>query len=285
MTLTTLPRDTSTSDVIAELKQSGACIVANRLDDDRVDRLIAETADLIEHSASGDDDFVGRRTKRTGALVAHSAACRETVVDPLVLDVGRTFLADYCRKIQMMLTQTIAIFPGQGSQPLHRDRLAWGGYIPATIEPQVNTIWALTDFTEENGATRVIPGSNRWPADQRAERDEIVQAVMPRGSVLIYTGSVLHSGGENRSNDVRIGLNVDYCLDWLRQEENQYLSCPPEIARSLPQEVTDLIGYSTGGTVLGYWSDPTTTEGNQSTLAAEDAAGKRPLRHGPIEAS
>lgn len=283
MALITFPRDASTQEVVAELERSGACIVANRLSDDLIEALVAETAELIEHSAHGSDDFAGRKTKRTGALVARSAACRETIVDPLVLDVARTFLADYCDKIQMMLTQTIAIFPGQGNQPLHRDRGAWGGHIPASIEPQVNTIWALSEFTEENGATRVVPGSNHWPEDQRAKPEEFTQAVMPRGSVLFYTGSVLHSGGQNRSDQVRIGLNVDYCLDWLRQEENQYLSCPPEVARHLPQEVTDLIGYSNGGTVLGYWSDPTTDEGNQGTLSAESAAGYRPLRRHPIE--
>ena len=74
--------------------------------------------------------------------------------------------------------------------------------------------------------------------------------------MLFFTGSVIHGGGENRSDSVRLGLNVDYCLDWLRQEENQYLSCPPDIARTLPQELTELIGYTGGGLALGYYSDP-----------------------------
>ena len=283
MELTTLARDCSTAAVVAELEKNGACIVANRLPDELVDRLVDETADLIANSASGNDDFTGRRTKRTGALVARSEACRETIIDPLVLAVTRAFLADFCATIQMMLTQTIAIYPGQGSQPLHRDRGAWGAYLPRSIEPQVNTIWALTDFTEANGATRVVPGSNHWPEEQRAEPGEIAQAVMPKGSVLFYTGSVIHGGGENRADDVRIGLNVDYCLDWLRQEENQYLSCPPDIARTLPQEVTDLIGYSGGGTVLGYWSDPAATDGNAGTLSPEMAVGHRRVKWRPIE--
>jgi ectoine hydroxylase-related dioxygenase (phytanoyl-CoA dioxygenase family) len=151
--------------------------------------------------------------------------------------------------------------PGQSSQPLHRDRFVWGGddaggVIPEGIEPQCNGIWAVEDFTAENGATNIVPGSHKWPFSRQARRDESIPAVMKAGSVLLYNGTVIHSGGENRSNRPRKALNVTYTLGWLRQEENQYLSCPPEIAKNFDQELTDLLGYSFGNYSLGFYTDP-----------------------------
>ncbi|MEM8769094.1 MAG: phytanoyl-CoA dioxygenase family protein [Pseudomonadota bacterium] len=171
--------------------------------------------------------------------------------------------------------------PGESDQLLHRDRDAWGGYLPRDIETQLNTMWALTDFTAENGATRVAPGSAARPKEREPAPEEIVQAEMTRGSVLFFTGSVIHAGGGNNSNDVRMGLNVDYCLDWLRQEENQYLSCPPEIARTLPQELTELMGYTAGGIALGYYSDPYDQE-ERAAKQAENAIGYEPRQEGII---
>ena len=101
-----------------------------------------------------------------------------------------------------------------------------------------------------------MPGSGDWPDDREAQPDEIAQAVMDAGSVLIYTGSVFHGGGANTSDADRTGLNITYALGWLRQEENQYLSCPPEIARDLDPELQALIGYATGQYALGYYTPP-----------------------------
>lgn len=197
-------------------------------------------------------------------------------MNPTILDLANGFLGPYTNKIQLHLTQVINIGPGQGSQPLHRDRLAWGGYIPAQIEPQFNTIWALTDFTEINGATRLVPGSVGWDEDRRATDDEKTQAVMDAGSVLLYTGSVIHGGGENRSEADRTGINITYCLAWLRTEENQYLSCPPHIARDLEPDLQELMGYSMGNYALGYYSDPDQVLEASDTLPPELALGRRP---------
>lgn len=159
---------------------------------------------------------------------------------------------------------------------MHRDRLAWGTHMPLEIEPQFNTIWALTDFTASNGATRVVPGSQNWPWERRARADEIGQAEMSAGSVLLYSGSVLHSGGENRSDERRLGLNITYCLAWLRQEENQYLSCPPQIARELEPELQEILGYTQGHYALGYFSDPESNRADSDILPPEIALGRRP---------
>ena len=134
--------------------------------------------------------------------------------------------------------------------------LAWGGFLQRVIEPQLNTIWAITDFTRDNGATRVAPGSQLWDEARHAEEHELTCAEMTAGSVILYTGSVIHSGGANLSEADRIGINITYSLGWLRQEENQYLSCPPDIAATLAPELQRLIGYSMGSYALGYFTPP-----------------------------
>lgn len=242
--------------IVEAVRRDGACIIDNLLPGSELAALNAELAPFIAATDAGRDDFTGRKTRRTGALVARSPLTRPIVMHPSILGACDGFLKPFCDCYQLHLTQTIAIGPGQGQQVLHRDRLAWGGFLPREIEPQLNTIWALTDFTRENGATRVVPGSNHWPDSQRAEREEITQAEMSAGSVLVYSGSVIHSGGRNDSADTRVGLNITYCLGWLRQEENQYLSCPPSIAKDLDPELRALLGYAMGSYALGYFSPP-----------------------------
>lgn len=278
-----LPRftpDVGAEDLAEALTSIGAAIVTDVLDSEALAALRAELDPWIEATPGGRDGFSGFQTRRTGALVARSPLARDLVANPMVLGAAEAFLGPHTRRIQLHLTQAITIEPGQGSQPLHRDRLAWGGYLPRTIEPQFNTIWALTDFTEENGATRVVPGSPGWDDDRRATDEEKTQAVMPAGSVLLYSGSVIHGGGENRSEANRIGLNITYCLGWLRTEENQYLSCPPDIASTLAPELQELIGYTMGDYALGYFSDPQADpadDGGGSDLRPpERALGRKP---------
>jgi len=230
----------------------------------------------IERTPFGGDDFTGHKTQRTGALVARTQTCRKLVLEPTIVGAAREFLKPWADRIILHLTQTIYIHPGQGAQVLHRDRLAWGTYLPLSIEPQFNTMWALTDFTAANGATRLVPGSQTWPWGQKATADQVVQAEMSAGSVLLYTGTVLHSGGRNESNAARLGLNITYCLGWLRQEENQYLSCPPHIARTLEPELQELLGYTQGNYALGYYSDPESTEPGRDIIPPEFALGRRP---------
>ncbi|MBY0402193.1 phytanoyl-CoA dioxygenase family protein, partial [Myxococcota bacterium] len=156
----------------------------------------------------------------------------------------------------------------------HRDRYLWSRHhLPREIEPMLNVMWALTDFTERNGATRVIPGSQHWDWDRPASKDETIAAEMPMGSMLLYTGSVLHGGGENRSEAPRIGMNITYVLGWLRQEENQYLSCPPEIACTLAPELQALLGYTVGNGGLGYFSPLVPSKDHPDTLPPEAAVG------------
>jgi len=254
--LTTFEPDADLDQVLTAFIRDGAVIVRSLMPPELHQRVNKELEPWISDTPLGRDDFTGRQTARTGALVARSPACRELVLEPTVLYLANRFLAPYTNKIQLHLTQVISLRPGQGTQPLHRDRLAWGGYLPEGLEPQFNTMWALTEFTLQNGATRLVPGSMTWPDDRRASDDEKTQAVMSAGSVLLYSGSVIHGGGMNESSNTRSGINITYCLGWLRTEENQFLSCPPEIAKTLEPELAELMGYSMGNYALGYYSEP-----------------------------
>ena len=256
MNLKTLPANVEPKTALKQIELDGAVIIKDLITEETVTLLRQEVSESIKHTPLGQDDFTGRKTQRTGGLASRSNTCRALIMNDLILQITNKYLEKFTKKILLHLTQTICINPGSPSQPLHRDRYAWGDYLPQEIEPQLNTIWALTDFTLENGATRCVPGSQKWEREQRARPSQISQAEMTVGSVFIYSGSVLHGGGENRSKQTRIGLNLTYCLGWLRQEENQYLSCPPDIARNFDPKLQDLLGYTQGEYALGYYSDP-----------------------------
>ena len=253
--MTTLPATAATDEILEVIHADGAVILKDMLSQAATDQALAEIRPYMDATADGHDEFSGFQTTRTGALVARSAKCRELILNSTVLGATKAFLDPYCARFQLHLGQIIRLKPGQPKQQIHRDRWAWGKYLKG-VEPQFNTIWALSEFTEENGATQVVPGSIDWPDDRVAEPSEICQAVMDPGSALLYTGSVFHGGGENRANGDRIGMNITYSLGWLRQEENQYLSCPPEIARELSPEMQNLLGYTLGSYALGYYTPP-----------------------------
>ena len=255
-----LPAGAPAADILAALDRDGALILDDALSPAEVAALVAELRPYVEATGPGRDAFSGDRTTRTGALVARSPLTRCAVMDARIHALCDRVLAPNCHRYQLHLTQVIRIMPGQAAQPIHRDRWAWGRQMPG-VEPQLNTIWALTDFTAANGATQVVPGSQTWPDGRVPEPAEIVRAEMRRGSVLVYTGTVLHGGGANvrdpddTSGD-RWGLNITYALGWLRQEENQYLSCPPHIARTLQPGLQALLGYAMGNYALGYFTPP-----------------------------
>ncbi len=250
-----LPNTAIGEQVAEAMTREGAVIIDNLLSREQVDEVMAELRPWIEKTKPGADSFNGRNTRRTGALIARSPICRKLVMHPLAIGTADKFLA-HATNYRLHLTQVISVGPGEPAQRIHRDQWAFDMFsFPKGFEVQCNTIWAMTDFTEENGATRVIPGSNQFDDRLRFTEKDTVPAAMSKGSVLFYSGSVYHGAGANRSSEARIGMQFIYNLSWLRQEENQYLACPLEIARTLPIELLRLMGYQRGAFSLGYVGD------------------------------
>lgn len=250
-----LPATATGEEVSAALTEDGAVIVDSLVSREYMDQVAAELQPWIDKTSSGPDTFSGKNTRRTGALIARSQKCRELVMHPLVLATCGKFLS-HATSYQLHLTQVIAIGPGEPAQTIHRDQWAFDFFtFPKGFEVQCNTIWAMTDFTELNGATRVIPGSNHFDDKLRFAEEDTIPAEMTKGSVLFYGGSVYHGGGANRSSETRVGINITYNLSWLRQEENQYLAVPLDVARTLPVELLRIMGYQRGAYALGYVGD------------------------------
>lgn len=269
-----LPATADPATITATVERDGAVILDDVLSPEFLVALRSETDPFMNHTSNGQDPFAGFNTTRTGGLLVRSQRCRELIEHPTILEPCKKFLAPYCERVQLHLTQIIRIRPGEKAQAIHRDRWAWGRHL-SHLEPQFNTIWAVTDFTTENGATQVVPGSTQWPDDREIQPDEVTQAEMTAGSVLIYSGSVFHGGGSNKSQQDRIGINITYALGWLRQEENQYLSCPPELAKALSPTLQELAGYAMGQYALGYYTPPGAPGQGPEVVPPQYALGAR----------
>ena len=266
--------DTPIETILEILDEDAGLIIDNFLSDQNLESIRDDLKPYLNVTRNGQDEFTGFETKRVGALMARSKTCQDLALDPLINQMADSFLGPHCESYQLHFTSAIQIGPGESSQILHRDRGVWGGYIPRKIETQFSTVWAINDFTKENGATQVVPGSHKWHKDRQPLPEEIAYAEMKAGSVFIYTGSVLHGGGTNVTEQPRLGVFLHYAPSWLRQEENQYLSCPPEVAKDFSPELRSLIGYSKGGYVLGFFTDPEDKEGRLESVSPEKIFGE-----------
>ena len=255
MAVERFPATATGAEIAGAIARDGCAIVERLVTADVLDRARAELQPWLAATPLGRDDFAGRRTRRTGGLLARSGTCRDLVMHPLILETVGSVLS-HVTSFQLHLTQVIAIGPGEPAQMIHRDQWAFDFFpFPSGYEVQCNTIWAMTDFTDANGATRVLPGSNKREDRLQFKQEDTEPAEMPAGSVLFYNGSLYHGGGANRSDSVRYGLNITYSVSWLRQEENQYLAVPIELARTFPEPLLRLMGYARGAYALGYVDD------------------------------
>jgi ectoine hydroxylase-related dioxygenase (phytanoyl-CoA dioxygenase family) len=250
----TVGNTSAPEDIATVLREDGCVVVADLVSPELMDQITTELEPHLAATEVGTDEFLGHATRRTGALIARSPGTRTLVAHPTILGTIDFALGDHCSTFQIDLTQMVDIGPGEPAQMIHRDQWAFDRYpFPTGFEAEVSTMWAVTDFTEAMGATRMVVGSHLWEEDP-SEVDPALAAgaVMSKGSVLIYVGSIFHGGGANTTDVHRVGINVGYSLGWLRQEENQYLACPPEIARTLPEGLLRLMGYQRGSYGLGY---------------------------------
>jgi ectoine hydroxylase-related dioxygenase (phytanoyl-CoA dioxygenase family) len=254
MALTHFPPTTDPAVIAEHIRQHGYAIVDDLADANLLEQLEAESQAYIDASAYGRDEYDGQLTRRTGALIARSPAARELVMNPVALGTVKEFLR-HATAIQLHTTQIISISPGETQQKLHRDQMAFDFFpFPPDYHVQCNTLWALTDFTIENGATHLSPDTSTID-DEDAAMVNPVQAEMRRGACLFYDGKILHGGGANTSDEDRQGVNLTYSVGWVRQEENQYLACPAEIARTLEDDLLRVMGYQAGAFAMGYVGD------------------------------
>jgi len=250
-----LPASATPDQLAAVLERDGCAVIDRLVEPDVMDVVRGELDPYMSATATGPDEFSGPHTRRTGGLIGRSTTCHDLIQHPLILGAVKGVLAD-ATNFQLHLTQIIAIGPGAIAQQIHRDQWAYDFFsFPKGYEVQCNTIWAMSDFTEANGATRVAPGSNHFDDKLELIDSDTEPAEMSKGSVLVYTGSLYHGGGANGSDDTRYGVNITYNRAWLRQEENQYLSVPLETARTLPKDLLRLMGYARGAYALGYVDD------------------------------
>lgn len=257
MPLIHLPASTSIDEAHACLAEYGHVIIDSLAPIEDCERIDAELAPFYDNATFHEGDQTGRSTKRTGALIARSPTVRKLVMNPLVLGVVEKALP---YMFQIGLTEMVSVWPGDVPQMLHQDQSVLGPYpFDPDYELMITTIWAISEFTGETGATRVVPESHRKGPLLQFEDADAVSAEMPRGSVMILSGRLYHGSGANRSQAVRRGMTIDFISAWLRQMENQFLSCPPDVARTLDPELLKLMGYhvtphSVGR--VGDWLDP-----------------------------
>ncbi|EED34865.1 phytanoyl-CoA dioxygenase [Luminiphilus syltensis NOR5-1B] len=254
-----IPTFDNTADPAAisnQLLQDGAVVVRNVADEATLDAISRELRPHYDKQGeSFQTDFNGYKTLRLSGILALSRSSADLIAHPLVLKVADAVLLRHCLNYRIGSCTAIEILPGEKDQVLHRDDSFYPLRIP-DVEFQISAMWPLDDFTLENGATRVVMGSHDLRDIDDIPESDAEQAPMQRGSVLFYLGATVHGGGANLSDKPRSGLINTYALGWLRQEENQYLTIPREIADSYPDHVRRLMGYQSHNDLGVYPGDP-----------------------------
>lgn len=243
-------RDYDTS--LEQLLVRGYVILDRLAPEEILTRIEAELSPWFSATPACRGDFYGWHTTRINAIPFKAPTSHALLLHPRILALMDAVLAPHCDWYQLNLSQAIRLHPGERQQIPHRDDDMWP--CAKRHEYMINVLWAISDFTAQNGATLL------WPKDTPQSdgttlphASDAMAAVMPRGSALIYLGSTLHCGGANRSASPRTGLVFSYSLGWLKQYENAFLTYPPSIARTLPPPVIQLLGYRLHRPNLGHY--------------------------------
>jgi hypothetical protein len=244
------------------MERNGAAIVEGLLPLEVVGRVNEEVEAAVAKADPGEplfhpilEQFHGPFTKQvTGIPGISRTFATQVMCHPLLLALCDRILLPACARYQLNLGHLLQRGPGSGEQWLHRDEAVWSDVPRPHPELQLASVIAFVDFTRENGATRIVPGSHLWPdrqlspAEQAARPapapEQIACAEMPAGSAVVYLGGTIHAGGANTTDLPRRGAHLSYCLGWLRTEENNYLSVPPALAARLPRRAQEVLGYA-----------------------------------------
>jgi ectoine hydroxylase-related dioxygenase (phytanoyl-CoA dioxygenase family) len=233
------------------IARDGYTIVPDAIEPDLLDELTAdlERLERVYEVVPSPNAFEGERTLRVYNLLALSPIWQQVPVHPSVLPVVEGVLDAGCLVSSL---SSIRIQPGETAQPIHAD-----DQLMPLVKPHVptvcNSMWALTDFTDANGATRIIPGTHlAGDSPDFGTTYETIPAEMERGSVLVWHGSLWHGGGANTTDADRIGIAMNYCAGWVRQQENQQLGIPVEVARTFSPRLRELCGYGVYNMLIGH---------------------------------
>jgi hypothetical protein len=243
-------------DILRAIQDDGACILEALIPDELCLRMMAEFQPHIDRAPWSNrepgnpgetDEFFGRRTKRFHGLPSLSPSCAELIALPRLVGLAETFVGrgERCRAVKISTTELMVLGTGQAQQMLHRDGDSWP-YLAREERRRLlfSANVALCDFTETNGATVVVPGSHRWPGGREAVAEETCRATMTRGSALLYSGEVLHGGGDNEEGEIRTGFYVGYIPSWLAGLENHALSNGAAAIAALAEPVKRLLDVS-----------------------------------------
>jgi ectoine hydroxylase-related dioxygenase (phytanoyl-CoA dioxygenase family) len=236
-----------TEDTAALLAERGYAMIPDAISAEQVRWARADLETILASTPSGRDDFEGRRTRRVYALFAKTRSLDALALHPEVLATLDRVLG----ACQLSAPAGISIGPGEQAQPLHPDDAIYPLPRPHD-EVVMNVMWPLQEFTEANGATRIVPGSNRWTTERPDPDTPTVTVEMPPGAALLYSGSVWHGGGANRTEHDRLGVVLHYAASWLRPVENHVLAVPPSLASTLPERLQELLGYNIHPPFIGY---------------------------------
>ncbi len=263
--VTRLPGHSTAATISEALDRDGVVIVEDFFSTSWLERYNGEVQPLIDNhhrtytGVEAFDDFLGYKTVRMQGLAAKTPSFIDALVDDRLLAVMDHLLLPVCTSYLLSAGELIEIRSQETAQRLHTDNNSWPTPIQNMGPLVANAMVALTDFTEDNGATLVVPGSHLWAKGHLPEPDDIAKAVMPAGSVAIFSGDTIHAGGTSTSDSIRRGLSISYCAGWLRPVENHYLNLDVEAVRAMPEAARALLGYDVydgtgrGNGVLGYY--------------------------------
>jgi ectoine hydroxylase-related dioxygenase (phytanoyl-CoA dioxygenase family) len=234
-------------ETITALKTDGFAIIDDAVSHSQAGLARKELEVILEQTPTGRDDFEGHSTRRVYGLFGKTRSLDPMATNEVVLAALDSVLGHY----QLSAPTGISIGPGETEQPLHPDDAIYPLPRPH-VELVVNVMWPLQEFTEANGATRIVPGSHLWANEVPGPEAETVAVSLSPGQALIYLGSVWHGGGANKTDKSRLGVVLHYCVGWLRPVENHVLVVPPDKAKDLDPRLQELLGYNIYPPFIGY---------------------------------
>ncbi len=234
---------------LESLQRDGYVILENAIDRHALGAIVDALAPHEAERPFGRNAFEGQKSQRVYSLAGKGNVFLHVAEHLAVLAlVDRLLMPNYL----LSTMHSIRLHPGEQAQAWHTDDAFYFSPRPHALPLAISVIWAIEDFTEDNGATEVIPGSHQWGHELPDQRDvEPVAAVMPAGSALVFDAALWHRGGRNDTSRTRLAISPQYCQPWLRPQESQLLIVQPDAARACSERVRSLLGYSVHPPFIG----------------------------------